>query len=53
MLLSARSLLLGLSMVITAVGVVMLLGSRANWLVWTVIGCGAVSILALLAWPSL
>lgn len=53
MLLSARNLLLALSMVVTAVGVAMLVGTPTGWLVWTIIGCGAASIIALLAWPSL
>jgi hypothetical protein len=50
MLISTRMLLLGLSAIVTAVGVFMLIDdqARAHWLVWVVIACGACSIAALL-----
>ncbi len=54
MLVSTRTLLLGLSVIVTAVGVLMLLDSqaRSHWLIWVIVGCGAASILALLVWSN-
>lgn len=54
MLISIRSLLLALSIVVTAVGVTLLLRVHDHrWLVWMIVACGSVSIAALLIWrPS-
>ncbi len=52
MLISTRNLLLGLSVIVTTVGVLLLLRDHTNWLVWVVIACGIASITALSLWPD-
>lgn len=53
MLISTRKVLLGLAIIVTAVGVLMLLETRTNWFVWLInVGCGLASICALIYWPN-
>lgn len=52
MLISTRKVLLGLSVIVTTVGVLLLLRDQANMLVWVVIACGVASITALSLWPN-
>jgi hypothetical protein len=54
MLISTRTLLLGLSAIVTAVGLFILFSGHSNllWLLWVIVGCGAVSIIALLLWNT-
>lgn len=53
MLISTRNLLLGLSVIVTTVGVVLLVTRpEAGWLVWVIIFCGIASISALSLWPD-
>jgi len=52
MLISTRNLLVGLSVIVTTLGVLLLLRDQSNWLVWMIIGCGIVSISALSLWPD-
>src|SRR5688572_32688141 len=52
MLISSRNLLVGLSVIVTTLGVLLLLRDQTNWLVWVIIACGIISITALSLWPD-
>ncbi len=52
MLIRTRNLLLGLAVIVTTVGVLLLLRDHNNLLVWIIIACGVASISALSLWPD-
>jgi hypothetical protein len=54
MLISTRTLLLGLSAVVTAFGLFVLMSGmvQERWPLWVMVGCSAASIVALLVWTT-